>query len=44
MTLDNVKLKKGTHTLSAIADVENAATQSDENNNNTSISVRCKDE
>jgi subtilase family serine protease len=41
--VDNVKLKKGTHTLSAVADVKNSVTESEENNN-MSISVRCKDE
>jgi len=40
---DDVKLKKGDHTLSAVADAENAVAESDEANNALEVGARCRD-
>jgi hypothetical protein len=41
VTLEDVKLKKGTHTLLAVADTKNTVTESNEDNQKT-LEVTCK--
>jgi subtilase family serine protease len=40
---ENVRLNKGEHTLTAVADAKDAVDESDEENNDRDVTARCKD-
>jgi len=40
---ENVRLNKGEHTLTAVADAKNAVDESNEENNDRDVTARCKD-
>ncbi|HZO32586.1 MAG TPA: CARDB domain-containing protein [Chloroflexota bacterium] len=44
VTFENVKLKKGEHSLKALADAKGAVTETNEENNDREVTARCKDE
>jgi hypothetical protein len=44
VTFEDVRLKKGTRTLHALADARQVVDESDETNNERSVTVSCKDQ